>query len=208
MAQEAVDTQSVVVAHDPVVSEHTQSSDLAISPPETVAHTAVPSHLPQEPGMLDVSGPMMLITAISFGILAFILYKIAWKPILKGLDEREASIRKSLDDAEKARAELMAVEARTRQMMAEARAEGESIISAARKSAVELANAVEKRAQEKTVAMTEEARREIVAATESARIYLRAESADLAIMLAGKIVGEGMDSEKNRTLMRNLVSKD
>lgn len=202
MAEETGDTQSVVVtdgaaAHEQPAVVHGLTG--------TTEHSAVPSHA-ESPSVIDVSGPMMLLTWITFGILAIILYKIAWKPILKGLDLREASIRKSLDDAEKARVELAAVEVRTRQMMAAAKADGEALISAARKSATELANAVEKRAQEKSVAMTEEARREIVAATDKARMVLRAESAELAISLAGRIVGDNMDTEKNRDLTRKLVS--
>lgn len=184
MAEESGHTQSVVVAGG-AGSEHAQS-----------------------PGVMDVSGSMMLLTWITFGILAFILYKIAWKPILKGLEQREASIRKSLEDAEKARAELAAVEAKTQQMIAEARIAGDAIVATARKSAVELAEAVEKRAQEKAVAMTDEAKREISAATDKARSVLRADSAELAIALAGRIVGENMDSEKNRILIKRLVSQN
>jgi len=203
MAEESGDGQAVV-ATDGAAGEHGQPVAIhAVT--GTVAHTGEPAHAASG-SVIDVSGPMMLLTWITFGILAIILYKIAWKPILKGLDQREASIRKSLDDAEKARVELAAVEVRTKQMMAAARAEGEALISAARKSATELANTVEKRAQEKSVAMTEEARREIVAATDKARMVLRAESAELAISLAGRIVGDNMDTEKNRDLTRKLVS--
>lgn len=202
MAEES-NSQVVVAAGSAVPAE--SSSPEATVVTGTVAHSAAPQH-EQAPGMLDVSGHMMLFTWVVFGLLAVILYKIAWKPILKGLEEREAAIRKSLDDAAKARAELAEVEARTRQMLAEAKAEGDAIVSAARKSATELANTLEKRAQEKSIAMTEEARREISAATDKARMALRAESAELAISLAGSIVGENMDSEKNRALTRKLVS--
>lgn len=201
MAEETNSTDGVEAAGGPAQAESVHDDGVT----GTVAHAGVPSHA-EAPGVIDVSGPMMLMTWITFGILAFVLYKIAWKPILLGLDERESSIRKSLGDAAKARAELAEVEARTKQMMAEARAEGEAIVSAARKSAVDLANAVEKRAQEKTLAMTEEAKREIAAATDKARLTLRAETADMAISLAGRIIGENMDSEKNRALTRKIVS--
>jgi F-type H+-transporting ATPase subunit b len=196
--RETVATGVVLSAHDG------NGTNVVLS--GTISHAGVPPGHEQSPGVIDVSGPMMLLTWITFGILAFLLYKIAWKPILKGLEQREAGIRKSLDDAEKARAEMTSVEARTQRMIADARAAGDEIVSAARKSATELATSMEKRAQEKTVAMTEEARREIAAATEKARMALRAESAELAIMLAGRIVGENMDSEKNRALIRKVLS--
>jgi len=162
----------------------------------------------QGPGLIDVSGPMMLLTWATFIILAFILGKVAWKPILKGLEVREESIRKALDEAEKARAELAAVEARTKQMIAEAQEKGESIVASARISATELANTIEKRAKDRATGLVDDAQREISSATDKARILLRAESADLAIMLAGRVIGESMDSEKNRAMVNRLVSEN
>jgi F-type H+-transporting ATPase subunit b len=41
-------------------------------------------------------------TIITFLILLGLLAKFAWGPLLKALDERHATIRKSLDDADKA----------------------------------------------------------------------------------------------------------
>ena len=162
----------------------------------------------QSPGLIDVSNSMLILTWITFGILAAILYKTAWKPILKGLKDREDSIRKAIEDAEKARAEVAAAEERMRKMNAEAQAAGEAVVAAARKSASELAASIEKRAKDKTTAMVDDARREIGAATDKARVVLRAESAKLAIELAGKIVGENMDSGRNRELIRKLVAEN
>ena len=44
--------------------------------------------------------------SILFGLLLTLLYKFAWNPILKALDEREESIDNALKSAEKAREDV------------------------------------------------------------------------------------------------------
>ena len=53
----------------------------------------------------------------------------------------------------------------------------------------------------------ENARREISEAENSARAQLREESADVAIALAGKIIGENLDDEKNRSLVSKMIGE-
>ena len=81
---------------------------------------------------INVSVPLMALTWLTFALICFVLYKVAWKPILAALQSREDSIRKALDDAEKARRELAEVESRGRQVLGEAQAQSESMIRAAR----------------------------------------------------------------------------
>jgi F-type H+-transporting ATPase subunit b len=157
--------------------------------------------------LIQVSGPLMLLTWATFLAVSFVLYKVAWRPILRALDQREQSIRQSLDAAAKARADLAAMETRSRQAMADAERQREEIVSAARLSAAEIAGALESQARQKVQTMTEEARREIAAATEKARAALRAETADMAIDLAGRVIGENMDTGRNRTLVEKLAKE-
>ena len=56
-------------------------------------------------GLLDVNPGLMIWTVVTFILLLFILKKVAWKPILNSLNERETFIKDSLDKAEKARIE-------------------------------------------------------------------------------------------------------
>ena len=45
-------------------------------------------------------------TILTFLVLVGLLTKFAWRPLLKALESRQETIRKSLDDAEMARKEL------------------------------------------------------------------------------------------------------
>ena len=171
----------------------------------TVEVAASPAHGAESPDLLQVSGPLMALTWVTFILMCVILYKVAWKPILKGLDRREQSIRKALDDAEKARADLAAIEERGRRSLEEAGARSREMIEAARRSAALAADGVRQKAAEEAQRATADARREIESAAGKARESLRAESADLAVRLAAKVVGEVMDPARSRARVERLL---
>jgi F-type H+-transporting ATPase subunit b len=146
------------------------------------------------------TAPMMAMTWAVFLLTFIILYRVAWKPILRALDTRESKVRKSVEDAEKARKESADTETRCRAMLADAAKQSQQIVENGRATADELARAIEARARDETVRSVENAKREIEAATLTAKDALRRESADLAVSIAGKLVRENMDTARNRTL--------
>ena len=171
-------------------------------PPPGAAHDAEAS-----PDVLAVSKPLALLTWITFLLLLWVLYKVAWKPILKALDAREQSVRKALQDAEQARAATAEAEARTQAMLREAQAQARQIVTEAKTAAQGMARTLEAQAKSSAQGILDEARRDIQVATERARSELRRESAELAIQLAEKVVGANMDSARNRDLVRELAKE-
>lgn len=71
-------------------------------------------------------------TAIAFVIVLFILGKYAWKPIMKSLDDREASIADSIATAERVRAEMAQLKNENEQLLAQAREERANLIKEAK----------------------------------------------------------------------------
>jgi F-type H+-transporting ATPase subunit b len=67
----------------------------------------------------------------NFTLLAVLLYFVAYKPILRMLDERSARIKKGLDDAEAASRRAAEMEQEFEARMSEARKEGQEIIAQA-----------------------------------------------------------------------------
>lgn len=72
---------------------------------------------------------------VFFGMLLFLLAKLAWKPILSSLSEREHQIQSALDLAEKTRADMAKLQADNQKLLAEARLERDGILKAAKESA-------------------------------------------------------------------------
>ncbi len=173
---------------------------------QTQAVTEVPAAGAHEasPNVMDVSASMMALTWITFAFLTVVLYKVAWKPILKVLDMREKSIRDALAQAEAARLGAEATVAKNLEMIQAAERESQRLVAEARVAAQESARLIQDKAEQKTKALIEEAGHEIAAATEQARVILRKESTELAISLASKILVANVDTERNRALVNDF----
>ena len=61
--------------------------------------------------------PHFISQCISFAIVAFLLQRYAYKPILTMLDERKKRIKESLDNAEKIKQELANTQTKTHEIM-------------------------------------------------------------------------------------------
>ena len=184
-----------------MADDHSMSQTVEV-PSKGTAHEGSPTG-----GIMDVSTPMILLTWITFIIMTAILYKVAWKPILRALDLRENSIRKALEDAEKARAETAAADENRKKMIQEAEAQARRTMDEARAAAETTARSVEARAREEAKNLVNDAKREIGSATEKARAELRTETAELALALAAKCIGKNMDSPGNRDLVRQWLKE-
>ena len=74
-------------------------------------------------------------TILTFLVLVALLAKFAWRPLLRALEERQASIRASLDEARQAREELKRVQSDAERLLADARVEAGQIIARTREDA-------------------------------------------------------------------------
>ena len=148
---------------------------------------------------------IMGLTWLTFLLTTIVLYKVAWKPILAALDKREADIRQSLEDAQKHRDALAQLDDQRKQVIAEADAKAKDIVTQARQAAVEATAVIEGKAREEAQILLANAQRELKAAHEKALAELRRESADLAIGLSRKIIGESLDEKKSRDLVDRLI---
>ena len=72
---------------------------------------------------------------VVFLLVVFILSKFAWKPILKGLKDRENEIQGALDLAEKTRAEMAQLKSDNEKLIAEANAIRDQILRDAKDAA-------------------------------------------------------------------------
>lgn len=151
--------------------------------------------------------PMAVIQWTCFIILLLVGYKMAWKPILDGLNTREDNIRESLDNAEKAKKELAELQETCSKMKAEAETEAKQIITTSRETATKLAKEIEEKAKGEADSVRANALKDIESAKVEALQSLRAESTELAISLAGKLISENLDNEKNRALTQTLIEK-
>ena len=80
--------------------------------------------------------PHFAAQCISFLIVAFVLHRYAYKPILIMLEERKKRIKEGLDNAEKIKQELANTQTRTHEIMVQAGQQAAKMIEEARAALV------------------------------------------------------------------------
>ncbi len=166
-----------------------------------------PAHTSSEGNFLSPDVAMMLLTWLTFFILLAILKKFAFKPILEALQKREEFIRKSLDDADKAKVQLAQIDMEKAQILSAAKAQASLIIDEARKTATTVAHETENKARGTAQDMLKNAQTQIEGERQKVRQALKVESVNVAIVLAGKILKENTDTDKNRRLVEEAVKE-
>jgi F-type H+-transporting ATPase subunit b len=87
---------------------------------------------------LGIYWPKLIAQMINFGIVLFVLWKFAYRPILALLEQRRQKIEESVRNADKIKAELARVESSREQIMAEANARANGMIEEARAAAAKV----------------------------------------------------------------------
>ena len=137
---------------------------------------------------------------ISFLIVAFLLHRFAYKPILRVLEERRQRIAESLANAEKIKEELAKTEAARKQLLEQAGTQASKLIEEARAAAAQ----VQEKETQKAVAAAEQiiAKARQAAEADHARMLaeLRREVGRLVVQTTAKVTGKVLTTEDQRRL--------
>jgi len=168
---------------------------------------AVQAEVPEAPtpDLLAPNAGLVFWTAVTFGIVLSLLWRYAWGPIARALEEREDNISSSIQRAEKALAEAKQVQADNQKARREAEREAQRILREARDSAEALREEEVEKTRAKIRQMQEQAQAEIEREKQGALEELREEVADLAIQAASKILKEDLDQDRQRRLVDDFI---
>jgi len=144
-------------------------------------------------------------TIIIFLVLAFLLYKFAWKPLLAMLEKRETSIKESLIGAEKAREELANVKEDTEKLLAEARIESQGIVAAGKKNAEKRKEEIVVKAQAKSDALIVDAKKQIQIEKDRAIADVKSEVVNLSVEVAQKLIKKNLTKDDNLSLINESL---
>jgi F-type H+-transporting ATPase subunit b len=157
-------------------------------------------------GLLTLNGTLIAQLLI-FLVMLGVLYRFAWGPLLKILNERRERIQQGVEATERAKQELEAAEKERQAMLEEARREAQAMLDRIAKQAEDLRKELEAKAREQAEALIARARAEIQQEREKAVQDLRSQVADLAVMAAGRIIGESLDAKKHRELIERTIEE-
>jgi len=146
-------------------------------------------------------------TVITFLVLLSLLAKFAWKPLLKALETRQETIRKSLDDAQKAKEELERLQTQSAQMLRQARLDADVIITKTYADAEKLGEELRQKAREESEGIIKNAQRQIQNETGRALQEIRREAVDLSVTIASKLLERHVSKEDNARLIDDTLKQ-
>ncbi len=158
-------------------------------------------------GLLDVNFGLVFWTLLVFGILLLALWKYGWPELLKFTEERERKIQGQLAEAERMNAEAKAAVAEAQRLEASARSSAQTLLAEARAAVEKEKNTLVDKVRVEEEALLDRTRREIAAERDKAVLELRREAVDLALGAAAKVIGQRLDSEADRRIVLDYVSK-
>lgn len=157
-------------------------------------------------GILTLNGTFVA-QLIIFLVTLVVLYRFAWGPILKVLDERKRRIQEGIEAADRAQREREAAEAEYQSKLDEARREGQALIEKVTQQSDQLRKELEAKAREQAEQLIAKARTEIQQERKRAVEDLRRQVADIAVSAAGRVIGETLDPAKHRKLIDQAIEQ-
>jgi F-type H+-transporting ATPase subunit b len=150
----------------------------------------------------------LIVGAIAFGLLFFVLRKFVTPMFEKAFAARTEAIQGGIEKAERAQLEAAkALESYTAQL-ADARGEASKIREEARVQGAAIIEDLRAQAQEEAARITAAAHSSIEAEREKAITSLRAEVGTLAVDLASKIVGEALEDQVRQSRIVDRFLED
>ncbi len=156
---------------------------------------------------LGINGPTLIAQVINFLILFGILFVVAYKPIMKMLDERSKKIKDSMEQSELVKEQATRAEEEVKKQLEAAAKDGQEVIARAVKTGEELRQRAQQQARQEAEALIARARVEIQRERDEAVDELRKEFADLTILAAEKVIDRSLDKKVHHQLIDKVMEE-
>lgn len=144
---------------------------------------------------------------ISFLIVAFLLHRFAYKPILKVLEERRQLIAQSLENAERIKQELAQTEAARQKIMSDANTQANKLIEEARAAAAKVQESETQRAISTAEQIIAKAREAATLDHQRMLNELKKEIGQLVVRTTAQVTGKVLTMDDQKRLIDETNSK-
>jgi F-type H+-transporting ATPase subunit b len=179
------------------------TAGLCLASPMTVLAAAEP----EQPNLLGFDPASSLWVLFMFIILVVILYKTAWKNVLAGLNAREKRIRSDIADAEAAHRKGAESLKEYNAKLATAESQVRELLNTAALEAEKISSGIKTRAQQEVEEIRERAAKEIEASRKQAISEVYEQTAQLATMIAEKILKRSLNADDQRDLVNQSLEQ-
>jgi len=141
---------------------------------------------------------LLIWTTLAFLIVFFILRKLAWPAIIKGLRDREQSIAGSLATAERVKAEMAQMKNENEALLASAREERAQLLKEARETKDRIINEAKEQAKAEANKIVIEAQAAINAQKMAALTEVKNQVGKLVIEVSEKVLRKELSNKESQ----------
>lgn len=149
----------------------------------------------------------LIVQALNFLLLLFILWWLLYRPFVAKLEERTQAIKKSLEDAQAERAEAQRQQEEYRARLEAAHAEAQALREAALRDAAEEQRRIVEAARQEAARIVERGRAEIAQDVRRAKEELRREAGELAVAVAERLIRKSLREEDHRRIVQESIAR-
>jgi F-type H+-transporting ATPase subunit b len=157
--------------------------------------------------LVRVDPGLYLWTIFVFLLLAFLLRKFAWGPLLKALDERQKTIASAVENARLAREQLEQAQANAAQVLTQARTDAEAFLVQARNDANVFRQEQRDKAAAEAASITANAEKQIQRETAKAVEMIRREAVDLSVAMASKLIRRQVSPQDQEAILQESLKE-
>ncbi|MDR0397318.1 MAG: F0F1 ATP synthase subunit B [Oscillospiraceae bacterium] len=158
--------------------------------------------------MADMFNPATIaLHMLNAAILGAAMYFLLYKPVRAFMAKRQGMVQSQLDGAAAARAKAESLRRESERMLEEARRKADDTIAQSAKTAELRAAEITERAQEDIKRIRADAQADIEKMRVQAQEALRDQAADLAVIMAEKLIGRGITAEDHTRLVEALIER-
>ena len=154
---------------------------------------------------LGINPSFILVTAVAFLLLFFVLKKFAFGPIFNMLEARQSNIRQNLDEAASRRDEMARLQGEYETRLAQIEDEARDKIQAAIRDAQAARDEILAKAQADSAAIVARGNQELAGERAKAMEEMRNQIADLSAQMAGRIVKSNLDSAGHAQMINEVI---
>jgi F-type H+-transporting ATPase subunit b len=157
--------------------------------------------------LLSVNPGLIIWTIVIFVLVLLVLWKIAWKPLLSALNNREETIRQNLENSENARKEAQELFELNKKNLADANNQSMNIISQAKETANKVKDEIIAKAGEESRKLIEQSH--LLLEQEKLLAYekMKEQISDIVIKAAEKVINESLDKKKHKQIIEEFLKK-
>lgn len=156
-------------------------------------------------GSLGLNLKLFIAQLVNFAVVVLVLWRFAWKPLMKVMKERQKRIDEGLENAKRAESELQMAQVNYSKRIEDAEIEAQKIIAASKEKAESAVSSTKLKAKEEISKLSEKARENIAKEKQEMEKEIKERAVEIAFDIAEKVLEEKIDARKEKKFVETII---